>query len=285
MIDLHTHSTVSDGSETPERVVELAAEVGCSALSLTDHDSLEGLPAARARAAQLGLRLVPGCEISCLPSPLGGGVHVLVYFVDDSDSPLGGELEALRGDRAVRNAALLDRLADLGVHLAWEDVVAVAGSEAGVGRPHFAQAMVDAGAVGDTTEAFDVWLGNSGRAYVPKARLSVADVCRLARESGGVAVLAHPTTSGLVGPDLAAWVAELAEQGLGGLEAVYGRYSPRQRTDLVNLARRFGLVATGGSDFHGSHKADIAVGTGTGDLTVPDRVLDELEGARPSRGG
>jgi predicted metal-dependent phosphoesterase TrpH len=280
VIDLHTHSTVSDGSEPPGRVVELAHRVGCHALALTDHDSLAGLPEARARADELGIRLVAGCEVSCVPIATGG-VHVLVYFVDDPSSPLGLELDRLRDDRRARNLALVERLAELGIPVTFAQAAAHAGTEAGVGRPHFAQAMVDVGAVGSVEEAFDRYLSNGGAAYVPKGRLTVADVCRLARDSGGVAVLAHPTTVGLEGDGLAEAVRGMAEAGLAGLEAVYGRYSPRTRTDLANLARRFDLVPTGGSDFHGATKPDLHVGTGTGDLKVADRVLDRLEAVRP----
>lgn len=280
VIDLHTHSTASDGSEEPERIVELAHEVGCGAVALTDHDSLAGLARARARADELGIRLVPGCEVSCVPIATGG-VHVLVYFVDDPTSPLGQELDRLRGDRRTRNLALAERLHGLGIPVTFAMAAAHAGTEAGVGRPHFAQAMVDVGAVDSVDEAFARYLANGGPAYVPKGRLTVADVCRLARDSGGVAVLAHPLSVGLEGYTLAGVVQGMAGAGLGGLEAVYGRYSPPTRTALGNLARRFGLVPTGGSDFHGATKPDLSVGTGTGDLKVPDRVLDQLEAARP----
>jgi len=281
VIDLHTHSDRSDGSESPERVVELAHEVGCGAVALTDHDTLAGLPGARTRARSLGIRLVPGCEVSCIPLA-GGGVHVLVYFVDDWSSPLGVELDRLRDDRRVRNEALAGRLQQLGIPVTVDMAAAHAGTVEGIGRPHFAQAMVDVGAVASVEDAFARYLANGGAAYVPKGRLTVADVCRLARDSGGVAVLAHPYTVGLEGDALAGAVAGMAEAGLGGLEAVYGRYSPRQRTDLGNLARRFGLVATGGSDYHGVTKPGLHVGTGTGDLKVPDRVLDQLDAARPA---
>ena len=280
MIDLHTHSTVSDGSEAPETIVELAHAVGCRAVALTDHDSLAGLARARARADELGIRLVPGCEVSCVPIATGG-VHVLVYFVDDPASPLGRELDHLRDDRRNRNLALVGRLQELGIPVTFAMAAAHAGTEAGVGRPHFAQAMVDVGAVDSVDEAFGRYLSNGGAAYVPKGRLHVADVCRLTRDSGGVAVLAHPTTVGLEGDALAGAVRGMADAGLGGLEAVYGRYSPQTRTALQNLARRFGLVPTGGSDFHGATKPDLFVGTGTGDLKVPDRVLDQLEAVRP----
>ena len=281
VIDLHTHSDLSDGTDPPERIVELAHEVGCSAVALTDHDTLAGLARARVRADQLGIRLIPGCEVSCVPIA-GGGVHVLVYFVEDPDSPLGIELAHLRDDRRNRNTALAERLQQLGLDVTVEAAAAHAGTGEGVGRPHFAQVMVDIGAVSSINEAFTDYLGNGGKAYIPKGRLTVADVAGLARDSGGVAVLAHPYTIGLEGDALAAEVQQMAEAGLGGLEAVYGGYSKRQRTDLGNLARRFGLVITGGSDFHGTFKPGLAVGSGTGDLKVPDKLLDALEAARPT---
>jgi predicted metal-dependent phosphoesterase TrpH len=260
--------------------VELAHDVGCSAVALTDHDTLDGLPAARIRAEQLGIRLVPGCEVSCLPIA-GGGVHVLVYFVDDPTSRLGAELTRLRDDRRARNEALAVRLQQLGIPVTLDMAAAHAGTVEGIGRPHFAQALVDVGSVATLDEAFARYLGNGGEAYIPKGRLTVSDVCQLARDSGGVAVLAHPHTVGLEGDALASAVSGMAQSGLGGLEAVYGRYTSRQRTDLSNLARRFGLVPTGGSDYHGASKPDLHVGTGMGDLKVADRVLTQLEEMRP----
>jgi predicted metal-dependent phosphoesterase TrpH len=287
MIDLHTHSTVSDGSEPPARIVELAAAAGCSALALTDHDSLAGLDEAGRVAADLGVRLVPGCEVSCRkPSPprgaprIEGSVHVLVYFVEAGDGPLQRELFKLRQDRAVRNRELAARLEELGTGVTFEDVVAEAGDEAGVGRPHFARALVKAGAAEDIDDAFDRWLADGRPGYVPKARLDPPDVARLAHESGGVAVLAHPLSTGLSFPHLERMVSELAEGGLDGIEAVYASYTPDQRANLRRMATRTGLVATGGSDFHGSFKPGLFVGTGRGDLNVPDEMLDALEARR-----
>jgi predicted metal-dependent phosphoesterase TrpH len=281
VIDLHTHTLVSDGTDPPARVVDLAADVGCSALAVTDHDSFDGLAEARARAEARRLTLVPGCEVSCVP--LGpGGLHVLVYFVDDGDSPLGEELGHLRTDRHRRNVALVDRLAELGVPVDYQQVVAGAGSEAGVGRPHFAAELVRIGAVDSMDEAFDRYLANGRPVYVSKARLTAGDVVDLAGRSGGVAVVAHPLSWGLEWHEMGAVVEELAARGLGGIECLYGRYSPDERQRLCNLADRLGLVATGGSDYHGSHKPDLSVGVGTGDLRVPDSVLDRLHERRPA---
>ncbi|MHB1711066.1 MAG: PHP domain-containing protein [Acidimicrobiales bacterium] len=281
MIDLHTHSSVSDGSDPPQRIPELAAAAGCSAVALTDHDSLAGLGPARRRAAELGVTLVSGCEVSCRPVGTGG-MHVLVYFVEDGDSPLSGELAHLREDRHRRNIQLVRRLAALGLPITYAAVVDEAGGEEGIGRPHFASVLVKAGAADSIQHAFDQFLAHGRPGYVPKSRLEAVDVARLAIASGGVAVLAHPYSLGLEGSDLAAVIGELAAAGFGGIEAIYGRYSPRQRQELSNLARRFDLVATGGSDHHGTIKPDLNVGTGQGDLKVPDQVLSDLEDRRPT---
>jgi predicted metal-dependent phosphoesterase TrpH len=288
VIDLHTHSTISDGSEPPERICELAAAAGCSAVALTDHDSLAGLHLAAEAAERVGIRLVPGCEVSCtkppLPpgsGPISGSVHVLVYFVEDTAGPLQDELVALRADRAERNRRLGARLAELGVGIDYEAVVAEAGGEEGLGRPHFARALVRAGAADDIDSAFDRWLAEGRPAYVPKARITVTDVARFARASGAVAVLAHPLSLGLEPRALGHLVAELAESGLCGLEALYGAYGADERKLLCDIAARAGLVATGGSDYHGSFKPELCVGTGFGDLAVPDGVLDALTARRP----
>jgi predicted metal-dependent phosphoesterase TrpH len=288
VIDLHTHSTVSDGSEPPGRIAEMAAAAGCSAFALTDHDSLDGLAPAREAAARVGVTLVPGCEISCRKPPptpgrpaIGGSVHVLVYFVEPGEGPLQDELVALRRDRADRNLRLRARLAELGVPVDYDAMVAEAGGEAGLGRPHFARALVRSGAAADIDDAFNTYLADGRAAYVPKSRLSPTDVARLATAAGGVAVLAHPLTLGLDPSALERLVTELAEAGLGGVEAVYGRYTTDERRALKRMARRCGLVATGGSDYHGSFKPDLQVGTGMGDLDVPDSALDELAARCP----
>ena len=276
MIDLHSHSVFSDGSETPERVVELAAGAGCSAVALTDHDGLEGVGRAQARAESLGIRLVPGCEVSC--AWRGTSIHILCYFISPGAGPLHDELVRLREDRETRNHRLVARLVELGIPLTYEEVVREAGGT-GIGRPHFASVLVRQGAAVSVQDAFDRWIGNGRPAYIPKARVTPGEIARLAAGSGGIAVLAHPLSLGLEPGPLEQEVAVLAEAGVRGLECHYGRYEPAVRADLVALARRHGLVPTGGSDFHGSYKPDLSMGTGTGDLCVPDALLDELEAA------
>ncbi len=287
MIDLHTHSTVSDGSELPERIPELAAIAGCTAVALTDHDSLAGLDAAEVTARQHGITLIRGCEVSCRSGLSGAGpgrspsMHVLVYFLEGDDGPLQHELVALRRDRVARNRALVDRLAGLGVTVDYDRLVAEAGGEDGLGRPHVARALVEMHVAQDMSDAFDRWLGEQGAAYVPKARLGPVEVATLARGSSAVAVLAHPLSIGLRGAALEQVVAELAAAGFSGIEAIYSRYTPDDRRALRAMAERSGLVATGGSDFHGSFKPDLSVGTGQGDLDVPHSVVEALAARRP----
>lgn len=273
MIDLHTHSTISDGSETPARVVELAALAGCRAVALTDHDRLDGIAVARDAAQRLGVELVAGCEVSCAWER--GTLHLLAYFVEPGVGALQEELVRLQGDRDDRNRALVARLVDLGLPVSDEEVQAEAGG-IGAGRPHIAAVLVRAGVVGSIQEAFDLYLGKGGGAYVSKARLAPARAIGLALASGALPVLAHPGTLGLDAPGTRSAVSELVELGLVGVEAYYGRYGAAQRTELAGLAADLGIVATGGSDYHGTYKPDLSVGTGNGDLDVPDVALVAL---------
>lgn len=277
MLDLHTHSTVSDGSDPPAALPALAAAAGCTAVALTDHDRLDGIPEAREAAAQVGIELVPGCELSCAWAP--GTLHLLVYFVEPGEGALQEELHRLQADREDRNRRLVRRLGDLGLPVTEEEVAAEAGGS-GAGRPHVAAVLVAKGVVGSIQEAFDRYLGKGGAAYVSKARLAPGTAIELALGSGGLPVLAHPDSLGLGGEGTGAAVRELAELGLVGLEAHYGRYSPGDRQGLAALAGELGLVATGGSDYHGTYKPDLAVGVGTGDLAVPDAALRDLQSRR-----
>jgi predicted metal-dependent phosphoesterase TrpH len=277
MIDLHTHSTCSDGSDSPTRIIELAAEAGCTAVALTDHDGLSGIETARERAAELGVEFVPGCEVSCQFSP--GTQHVLCYFAEPGEGPLQDQLERLRSDRDTRNVRLIARLNELDIPITEEMLHEEAG-DAVLGRPHFAAVLVRLGAVASYQDAFDNLLAKGGPAYFPKAFIDAPTTIEAAKGSGALAVLAHPLSLGLEPPALERVIAELAEAGLTGMECWYGRYSAEERQGLVDLAARYGLVATGGSDFHGTYKPDLSVGIGRGDLDVPESALRELTARR-----
>jgi predicted metal-dependent phosphoesterase TrpH len=278
VIDLLVHSTCSDGSATPARVAELAAMAGCTAMALTDHDTLAGQVEARASAQNHGVEFIPGCEVSCAFSP--GTMHVLCYFVEPGDGPLQAELERLRDDRSNRNERLVNRLRELGLPITFEEVQAVAGGSV-IGRPHFAAVLVTNGAATSIQDAFDRVLAKGAPGYIPKARIDAASCIASAKSSGAVAVLAHPLSLGLEMAELDRLVGELSAADLGGLECYYSRYAPDERDRLVEMAKRYDLVATGGSDFHGSFKADISIGTGIGDLAVPDAAVAELLARKP----
>ncbi len=279
MIDLHTHSTCSDGSDPPERIPELAATAGCAAVALTDHDTLACIGRARRRAEELGIELVAGCEVSCKYRE--SSAHVLVYFVEDGEGPLQEELARLRDDRVARNRRLAARLEELGVPVSYDDIVREAGAEQSAGRPHVAALLVRRGFADSIPDAFDRWLAKDQPAYVPKARVAPAEIASAAAASGGIAVLAHPLSLGLDVGALDDVAEDLQASGFAGMEAYYGAYRPDQRSALVRVARRHDLVPTGGSDYHGASKPGLRVCTGQGDLSVPDDVLAELRDRRP----
>ncbi len=281
MIDLHTHSNASDGTDPPAEVVALAAAARCSAVALTDHDTLDHVAAAREAGAELGLRVVPGCELSCeVRGRAPGSMHLLVYFVDDAPGPLADQLARLRAARDERNVGMVERLREAGFDITVEDVRAVAG-DATVGRPHIAQVLVDRGDVSSIDEAFRRWLAKGRPAYRERLRLEPEDAIDLAHASGAVSSLAHPRSLGLDGDELDEFVAGLHATGLDALESEYGAYTPDVRSELSELAARHGLARTGGSDYHGTRKPGLAVGVATGDLSVDGELLDRLEARRP----
>lgn len=274
-IDLHAHTVVSDGTLTPTQLVELAAHSGLAAIAVTDHDHTGGLAEARAAGARLGVEVVTGIELS-VEHPVGE-FHLLGYLFDDSDAALQSELERFRRVRSARAVLIVERLRALGVDVAIEDVLreVPAGEDASVGRPHVARALLRKGLVGSIREAFDLWLADDRPAHVPKAKMSAAEAIRLVRQAGGVAVLAHPFTVPEASRE--ALVRELAALGLDGVEVEYPRHGADERQRLLRLAAELGLVATGGSDFHGENKPDVRLGTGIGEnIDVRADVLDAL---------
>lgn len=277
-VDLHIHSSASDGTDSPEVVVRKATERSLAAIALTDHDTLSGVSAAQETAEELGIELVPGVELSVNHG--GTKIHMLAYFIEPTAGPLQDRLEALRSGRTVRNYKIVKRLNDLGLDVSIHDVHDQAAGDA-IGRPHIADALVAAGAVADRAEAFRELLGDHGPAYVERDRLSAVQAIELAAASGGVTSIAHPLTIDPGNTTLRSLFAELRDAGLGGIEAYYSEHPPHVRTQLATIAEDLGLVATGGSDYHGSGKPELQIGIGKGDLVVPDRVLEELRARRP----
>lgn len=278
MIDLHTHSRVSDGTDTPRELVALAARVPLTALAVTDHDTLDHVAEATEAGVEYGVRVVPACELSCAVPPGVGAMHLLVYF-PGADGPLEPRLRELQEARVARNEQIVDRLREAGIDISLDEVLDEAGTGA-VGRPHVAAVLMRNGQVGSIDEAFERWLAKGRPAYVERARLAADEAIDLAHRSGAVTSLAHPGSLQLRDEALSQFVGGLTTAGLDGLECEYARYSLEEREMYRALARRHGLVPTGGSDYHGRYKPGLAVGTGYGDLAVPDDALVELEARR-----
>ena len=251
-VDLHMHSTASDGTLTPARLVKRAVRRGVRVMALTDHDTTAGLLEAHTEAASHSIDLIPGIEINT--EDQGLEVHVLGYFIDPADAALQQALATVREQRLVRIETMLQRLAAAGVSLSLEDVLRHARGST-VGRPHIALALVEKKAVGSVHDAFKHWLGRGGAAYVPRASLTPYQAIDLIHGAGGVAVLAHPCH---VGGEEA--IAPYVRAGLDGLEAHYLQHTPTQVALYLQLAQQWNLAVTGGSDFHGpqvKRKVDV----------------------------
>jgi predicted metal-dependent phosphoesterase TrpH len=265
-IDLHVHSTASDGTDTPAEVVRAAAATGLDVVALTDHDNAYGWAEA-VSALPPGLTLVRGMEISCVAQVDGRAVslHLLAYLLDPDEPALAGELAALRESRLGRGEAMVRRLVDAGHPVTWERVIELADGGS-VGRPHVARALVEAGVLPDVSAAFTPeWLADHGRYWVPKAELDPAEAVRLVAGAGGVAVFAHPLASSRGAIVDEATIEAMAEAGLAGLEADHPDHLPDARRRAREIAERLDLVVTGSSDYHGSNKVQ---GLGA-ELTAP----------------
>lgn len=275
-LDLHLHTTHSDGSLAPAEVVALAHKVGVSSLAITDHDITTAIPEATEAGLALGIEVIPGIEISSL---LGESeLHMLGYFLDWQDSRLCERLEAARDSRHRRNPLIVAKLQALGIEITYDEVKAVAGSDS-VGRPHIARVLMHKGVVHSAKEAFDRFLANGKPAYVARELPSPAEAIRWIKEAKGLAVLAHPTWIKPADGALEGLVGQLKADGLDGIEVHYSTHTPRQTREYLGLAKQLGLLVTGGSDFHGVTKPEIEVGVGRGGLHVPGALLVKLKQA------
>ncbi len=262
--DLHTHTTASDGTITPAGLVALALDRRVDVLSITDHDSVEGLAPAQAAAAGCDIRIVPGVELSAVHD--GRDVHVLGYFVDAEDPRLLGHLTDLRAARLRRARGMVDALESAGYDVTLDEVLALSDGGA-VGRSHIARALVHKGHAETVADAFQRLIGRGRPFYVGKDVRSPQEVVEVIREAGGIPVLAHPAISRV--DDL---IEPLARHGLGGVEAYHADHSAAQRVELANVAARLGLLVTGGSDYHGPH----APNPDLGDVDLPSEAVESL---------
>ena len=275
-IDLHTHTTFSDGSLSPTDLVTLAKQQSIDILAITDHDTTEGLPEAIEATKTLSLELIPGIELSAQFQ--NREMHILGYFINLTDPQFQTRLGALRSTRIERIRHILDRLHTLGIDISLAEVEQTSGTGT-IGRPHIAQALIAKGHVKDLKEAFERLLGSRGKAYVQRVVPEAHEIISWIIDAGGIPVLAHPYWEGLNKEDSTNACHTLVEQGLQGLEVFYGTFSARHISFNLGLARRFDLLMTGGSDFHGTLKPDIALGKGRGSLHVPPKVVEQLRQA------
>ncbi|HPD01096.1 MAG TPA: PHP domain-containing protein [Acetivibrio sp.] len=272
-VDLHTHSTASDGSMTPSEIVRHAKKSGLSAVALTDHDTVDGIEQAVEEGNKIGLEVVPGVEISL---DYKTEMHLLAYFFDDSYMKIESLLERFRRSREERNPKMIEKLNSLGIDITMEDVVAEAKGRV-VARPHMANVMVRKGYVKTVAEAFEKYISNGKPAYVKRDSLTPEKGIQAIREAGGIPVLAHPIYLRLDWGKLDELLSRLVSDGLMGIEAYYVDNSQEDTGNLLNLAKKHNIVATGGSDFHGSFKPDIKIGSGKGNLKVPYEALERLK--------
>jgi hypothetical protein len=264
-IDLHTHSSYSDGSFSPGQLVQLAKDKGLRAIALTDHDTVAGLEEAIAAGQELGVEVVPGVEISAQYPP--GTMHILGYYLRPSHPELLTALEKLQKARAARNPKIIERLRALGLEISWTEVLKLSGGQ--VGRPHIAQVLLHRGYVSSINEAFSRYLKKGAIAYVEKFRFPPDEAIAMIRNAGGLAALAHPFTLGVGNPqELASLVRELQTMGLEGMEVFYPEHSEEMTAVYQDIAKGLGLLYTGGSDFHGDLKngSDLGVGVETPNL-------------------
>jgi predicted metal-dependent phosphoesterase TrpH len=277
MIDLHCHTLHSDGTDTAERLAFLAEAAGLTALCLTDHDTLGGIPDFLAQQPKVKVRLLAGTELSC--RFLGRSLHVLGLLVDPVDARFQGRLAELRGRRDDRNRRMALRLAEVGCPVSLEEVQAEAETPL-LSRVHFARALATKGYVRRPQQAFERLIGDEGPAFVPREELSPGEAARWIREAGGVPVVAHPGrfAGGSFNWDEA--MRDLQREGIEGLEGYYGEYRAAEQRYFTGLGRQLGMVVTGGSDYHGANKPGIRLGVGRGGLKVPDSLLEALETQR-----
>ena len=274
-VDLHIHSSESDGMSTPEEIVRMAKACGLCAIAITDHDTAAGVPAAAAEGARLGVEVVPGIEIS---TTFRGPVHILGYYIDPQSPEIAPVLDWVIRDRDERNRLMAEHMAADGLPVDYAAMQRRFGSA--IGRPHFAAILVELGLARDIKDAFDRYVEKGRKYYEPRHFLSLERTISVIRRSGGVPVLAHPFQYRLDEAGLRELIEYAMDCGLEGMECRYSGYTEEQSAQLLALAEEYGLLPTGGSDYHGSVKPRFALGSGTGELAVPYAWLEGLKKRR-----
>ncbi len=274
MIDLHVHSNQSDGTYTPAQLVQYAAKKGLTAFALTDHDTTQGLDAAIASARQHFVTVIPGIEFSTVYEEKD--IHILGLFIDYKAPVFLSALADFVASRERRNEKMCQKLREYaGMDIHYKKLLQ-AFPGAVITRAHYARYMLDHGYVGSMAEAFERFIGDRAPCFIPREKVTPMQAVKLIRQAHGVPVLAHPPLYHMSDARLEGLVDTLADCGLAGIEALYSTYTAGEEAHMKSLARQYGLLITGGSDFHGSNKPDIDLGTGRGSLHVPDSILEDL---------
>lgn len=274
MIDLHTHSTESDGTLTPQELMQLASDSGLSAIALTDHDTVGGLSKAKPVAEKLGIELVPGIELSTDYN--GTEVHMLGFYIDDTNPAFLKKLQEFIDSRNLRNEKMAFLLQKEGFSVTLEDLYQEY-PDSVITRAHFARYLVEHNFVKDRDTVFRKYLGDNCRCYVPREKITPFEAIDLIHLGGGLAFFAHPVLCHMNHDRLRFFVRDLKASGLTGMEAVYSMNSPGDERNMKKLAQEFHLLISGGSDFHGENKPYIHLGTGKGNLKIPDSILTDIK--------
>lgn len=277
LIDLHTHSTESDGTLSPEELIKHAKEQGLSAIALTDHDAISGIEKARPVADELGLEFVPGVELST--DYQGQEVHILGYYIDTEQPEFLKQLKEFVDTREQRNEKMAVLLQQERFDITM-DALTAENPDSVITRAHFARYLVEHGFVKDRETVFAKYLGDGCKCYVPREKITPFEAIRLIQLGGGLAFFAHPVLCHMNHDRLRFFIKSLKEAGLNGLEAIYSMNAPGDERNMIKFAEEFDLLISGGSDFHGSNKPQIQLGAGKGNLRIPYEILERIKEAR-----
>lgn len=274
MLDLHTHSTASDGTFTPRELIRLAKKIQLHALALCDHDTTFGIDEALAAATNDNVQFIPGVELSAEHNDTQ--VHIVGLYIDHRNPELQRALTRTRHMRNLRNPLIIEKLQEQGIDITMSELEDLAGGDS-IGRPLIAQLLIQKKVVSTANAAFDKYLNPGGIAYIPKERLRAVEAINVIRTAGGIPILAHPHQTRLSGTVLSQFVQSLTDAGLLGIEVFCSGYKTSMSAQLSQLAKKFGLVRSGGSDFHGANKPRIRLGRGMGSLFVPNELLPPIK--------
>ena len=271
LIDLHVHTTASDGTMSPKQIVSYAKQKGLIAIGITDHDTISGIEEAQKEGKLLGIEVIPGIEIS---TEFNGEMHLLGYYIKETFQ-LIKKLNGIRDKREIRNVKIISKLNERGIDVSLEEVKEIAKGES-IGRPHIAMVLMQKGYVDSVRTAFDKYLGKGKIAYVDREKVSPEEGIKIILEAGGLPVLAHPKYLNLSGAELDILLVKLKEYGLVGIEAYYSMNTKNETGIYLRVAIKHGLAVTGGTDFHGNNKPEIDIGTGKGNMKLKYDIVNNL---------